>query len=290
MGSALPSPKPSISVLMPAHNAERTIKAAVRSALLALPRDGELICFVDGCSDRTFDVLRSISDSRLRVELSEQNLGIVAARRRLIELSRAEYVANLDADDIALPWRFKAQLRRLRAGSCDFLFMNAILFGSSLRPFVLKPQWPVSLDERQSDLALTFSNPFVNSSFAGLKKFVVQLQGFTGNAEDYVLWLNAAEAGVRMRRMAAYGVLYRVHEQQTTKSERWQKLYAVDDSLNSLRAKHLERLSSQEKTTSFELSQESVFDEYAHSSWMLFLQNIGLKRGLSTWWSKRFRR
>ncbi len=286
MVTNLPTPKPSISVLMPAYNAERTIKTALRSALLALPSDGELICLLDGCSDRTLDVVKSISDGRLRVEISKLNIGIVEARRRLINLSRAKYIANLDADDIALPWRFKMQLRCLEGGGYDFVFMNAILFGRSLRPFLLKPQWPASLTARQSDLALTFSNPFVNSSFAGLKSVVVQLNGFTGTAEDYGLWLKAAEAGVRMRRMASYGVFYRVHGKQTTRSQQWQEQLAVDESLNSLREKHLERVSGHETKMPSELLRKKIFSEYANSSFMLFLQNIGLKRGLSTWWSK----
>ena len=261
---------------------------AVRSALIALPKDGELICFLDGCQDRTLDIVKSISDRRLRIHISEKNVGVVEARRKLVALSKAEYIANLDADDLALPWRFKTQLRHLKSGDCDFIFMTAVLFGKNLKPFAVKPQWPVSLNEKQSDLALAFSNPFVNSSFAGRKALVTQLDGFAGAAEDYALWLKASNAGVRMRRLASYGVLYRVHDSQMTRTAEWQKHHSEDERLAVLKDRHYRRLTRSLGIDSHEFGTELLFAEYANSSFMLLLQNIGLKKLFKRLFNRHF--
>src|SRR5208283_2026664 len=51
-------------------------------------------------------------DSRIRV-ISRPNTGIVGALNEMLGLARADLVARMDADDVALPVRFERQVRFL---------------------------------------------------------------------------------------------------------------------------------------------------------------------------------
>ena len=54
-----------ISVVMPVHNAESYVEPAVRSALASDLAEIEVIAVNDGSTDRSGEILASISDPRL---------------------------------------------------------------------------------------------------------------------------------------------------------------------------------------------------------------------------------
>jgi len=60
---------PSLSVLMPAYNAERYVAEAISSILDQSFRDFEFIIIDDGSTDRTLEIIEAFAgrDSRIRV-------------------------------------------------------------------------------------------------------------------------------------------------------------------------------------------------------------------------------
>lgn len=56
---------------------------------------------------------RALKDSRIKVYVNKENLGIVKTLNRAINISTGDYIARMDADDISLVNRIKEQ--------CDFL-------------------------------------------------------------------------------------------------------------------------------------------------------------------------
>jgi len=105
-----------ISVLMPVYNAERYLRKAVDSILAQTCRDFELIAIDDGSSDRSKEILDSYAgrDKRVRV-ISRPNTGIVGALNDGLAAATGEFIARMDADDIATPGRFSEQLVYLQA-------------------------------------------------------------------------------------------------------------------------------------------------------------------------------
>lgn len=102
---------PAISVIMPVYNRADTVGRAVASVLRQSFADFELIVVDDGSIDGTADVLRAITDPRLRLIALEQNVGGNAARNRGINESRAELLTFLDSDDEFLPDRLGGTVR-----------------------------------------------------------------------------------------------------------------------------------------------------------------------------------
>ena len=103
---------PSVSVVVPAFNAERTVPDALRSVLAQTFTDVEVIVIDDGSRDGTLAVVGEIADPRLRVA-SFPNGGVATARNHGIPLARGELVAFIDADDRWTPDKLEAQVAAL---------------------------------------------------------------------------------------------------------------------------------------------------------------------------------
>ena len=91
----------SISVIIPAYNAEKYIGAALESALAQTRPAAEIIVVDDGSADGTAAVADGFGRP-VRLIRNSENLGVGASRNRGVQASRGEYVAYLDADD---QWR-----------------------------------------------------------------------------------------------------------------------------------------------------------------------------------------
>lgn len=91
---------PTVSVVVPAFNAEKTIARAVHSALLQSFAPHEIVVVNDGSSDRTGHVLSKLlsTSGRIRV-LHQENRGVSDARNTGVRAATGDYVAFLDADD-----------------------------------------------------------------------------------------------------------------------------------------------------------------------------------------------
>ncbi len=88
-----------LSVVIPVYNREGKIKHAVESVMNQTCDNWELI-IVDDCStDRSFDVISSLDDSRIRVFQMSKNSGAAAARNFGIQQCRGIYISFLDSDD-----------------------------------------------------------------------------------------------------------------------------------------------------------------------------------------------
>ena len=106
---------PAVTVLMPVYNAERFVAETVDSVLAQTFRDFEFLIINDGSTDRSPEILRGYADRDNRVRLvSRPNTGYVAALNEGLGLARGEYIARIDADDLADPRRLELQVARMR--------------------------------------------------------------------------------------------------------------------------------------------------------------------------------
>jgi glycosyltransferase involved in cell wall biosynthesis len=109
------SDPPLISVCMPTCNTERYVAEAVESILDQTLGDFEFL-IEDSSTDGTIEILRRYAarDPRIRLE-TQPKRGVAGALNGLIDRSRGEFLARMDADDVALPGRFARQVEYLRA-------------------------------------------------------------------------------------------------------------------------------------------------------------------------------
>ena len=110
-------PPPTLSVVIPAYNVERFVRAAVESALAQTLSDLEVIVVNDGSTDNTLAVLQEMqrvrADPRLRV-ISQANAGLAAARNTGVLEAIGEFIGLLDADDVWAREKASLQLAVMR--------------------------------------------------------------------------------------------------------------------------------------------------------------------------------
>lgn len=106
---------PKISVLMPIYNTHPDhLRESVSSILGQTFTDFEFLILNDSPDNTELDaIISSFRDSRIRYVRNEYNMGISAARNKLLDMARGEYVAVMDHDDISLPERFAQEVAYL---------------------------------------------------------------------------------------------------------------------------------------------------------------------------------
>jgi glycosyltransferase involved in cell wall biosynthesis len=106
------SPPGLISVVIPAYNAQHSLRATLDSVLAQTWTNTEIIVVDDGSTDHTADLLASYGD-RVRA-IRQPNGGLASARRTGVAAARGELIALMDADDLCRPERLAVQARVLQ--------------------------------------------------------------------------------------------------------------------------------------------------------------------------------
>lgn len=91
------------SIVIPTHNRPQMLQRAVESALLAAPKDGEVIVVDDRSDMPARMVLHNIDDPRLQVFVNEAGTGGSAARNFGFAKAAGDVLFFLDDDDEMLP-------------------------------------------------------------------------------------------------------------------------------------------------------------------------------------------
>lgn len=213
---------PLISVVLPVYNGEKYLAGAIDSILAQSFANFELIMIDDGSADGSQQILSEYErrDPRVRVIVRE-NRGLATTLNDSIDIARGAWIARMDQDDIALPYRLERQLQWLERTGSD-------IAGSWVRRFGAGDKRVVRL--RQTDEAIKmemlFCCPFAHPTVMMRTALVKQLHYDSAceKAEDYDLWERAAEAGWKMTNVPEVLLLYRIHaEQISTRTASHQK-------------------------------------------------------------------
>ena len=226
---------PKISVLLPVHNADPYLALALDSLLAQTFQDFEVIAINDGSTDLSGGILNDyeLRDSRFRVFHRRQR-GLVVTLNEGIDLARGEWIARMDADDIALPLRFELQLKQLSSTEADFCGGAMELFASS-RGIKFYPE-----SNEIFGVALLFSAPVAHPAVIGKAAIFRTLRYDTNfkHAEDYDLWQRAWGFGFRFTNVRDVVLRYRVHKTQVSKRFSLEQSASAD----SVRVRHWKAL------------------------------------------------
>jgi len=112
------SDDPFVSVIMPVYNGELYLADAIESILNQTYENIELIIINDGSTDDSLSIIKKYAaeDKRI-VNVSRENKGLIKTLNECVQMSKGEYIARMDSDDISLPYRLEMQIK-LMVGSC----------------------------------------------------------------------------------------------------------------------------------------------------------------------------
>jgi glycosyltransferase involved in cell wall biosynthesis len=134
---------PLVTVLIPAYNAELTIRRAIDSALALDYSPIEIVVVDDGSMDATSDVVAGYRRKEIRLLQLPRNRGEGGVLNEGIAIAKGEYIAFLDADDEWLPGKLTRQIAVLQSNrkaimaTCGCLFVDN--FGNRTEEFGMSP-------------------------------------------------------------------------------------------------------------------------------------------------------
>ncbi len=205
---------PTISVALAVHNGGDFLAEAIESILNQSYTNFEFLMIDDGSTDASLQVMRDYAKKDKRIHLlSRENRGLVATLNELIGMARGAWIARMDADDVSLPNRFSKQLEWLEMTGADICGSWVQRFGTSDNRLVRLHQSDAAIKTE-----LLFYSPFAHPSVMFRTDLAKQLPYDDAwlKAEDYDLWVRAAEAGWNMTNIPEALVRYRMHEGQVS--------------------------------------------------------------------------
>lgn len=103
---------PSVSVLMPVYNTEVYVAEAIESILNQTYPHFELIIIDDASTDGTAEILEQYKnqDDRIIVLRNQANIGITNSLNKALSISKGNFIARMDADDVSYKNRFELQV------------------------------------------------------------------------------------------------------------------------------------------------------------------------------------
>ena len=120
MGSNI---KSKISVIMSVYNGEKYLREAIDSILNQTFKDFEFIIINDGSIDKSLEIIQSYNDDRIKI-VNQGNTGLAKALNNGIAISKSDFIARMDADDIAYPERIQKQYEFL-LGNPDYIIVGS---------------------------------------------------------------------------------------------------------------------------------------------------------------------
>lgn len=129
---------------MPVYNAAQFLSEAVKSILCQTYRNFEFIIVDDASEDSSWQIIQKFSRKHKQIKTyrNPQNLGVSETVKKAISLAKGEFLARMDADDIALHQRIKKQVDYLAnhketvaiGGQCLLINKNGDVIGEKTFP------------------------------------------------------------------------------------------------------------------------------------------------------------
>ena len=186
-----------VSIIMPYYKKELYVSESVQSILNQSYTNFELILVNDDTENKDFINKISNFDQRIRLIHNDKNLGAGLSRNKAIVLSKGEYIAFCDSDDLWKKNKLELQLNFMKKFNLNFSFTSYDI-----------------IDENNKLIKIRKAPNFVdfkklrNSCDIGLSTIIAKKNIFKGNKyqfsnlktkEDYILWLKFAQDGIEMK-------------------------------------------------------------------------------------------
>lgn len=216
---------PSITVLLPFRNAERTLDIAIASITGQSFMDWELLLIDNASSDASREVTErcAAQDLRIRV-IDEPAIGIAYALNTGLQHAQGRYIARMDADDISHPERLAEQVAYMDAhpevgvlGTCT-RFATTVEKSNGMRWFV---QWQNAILSPHDHYVKRFVDaPLAHPTAMFRRELVKQYGGYSTGPlpEDHELWLRWMDAGVRFAKLPEELLTWNDHAQRLSRT------------------------------------------------------------------------
>lgn len=212
------SPKYKVSVILPVYNCHRFVGSAIKSILNQTYPNLELIIINDGSTDESEQVIKSFTDSRIIYLSNEQNIGLINTLNKAISFATGDFIARMDADDIAHPLRIEKQLLFLTKTKHPSIVGCDILLIDKNNTIFKVPRTQLSTD-KENHWAKYRKCPIHHPTVMFHRKILISSDPIynikDNHIEDYAAWMRL-NANFSIYNINEYLLFYRVHGSSIT--------------------------------------------------------------------------
>jgi glycosyltransferase involved in cell wall biosynthesis len=208
---------------MTVYNGDRYVGAAIQSVLDQTMPDFEFLIVDDGSTDSTPEILAGFAarDSRIRV-ITQLNQGVSRSSNNALRIAKYDWIARIDADDLALPTRFERQLAFIEAhpgiavtaSFVDYINSNGEKLGAGVNPFTT----PEAVERCLRAGGMIY---LIHPAVMMRRDVILDVGGYRPEfalAHDIDLWNRVAERGHLVLAQPEILAQYRLHEQGMTRN------------------------------------------------------------------------
>jgi glycosyltransferase involved in cell wall biosynthesis len=219
---------PRVSIILPTHNRAKYIVETVKSVCQQTYEDWELWVIDDQSTDNTPELIKEISDKRVRLYQTEKRLGVTGTRNEGLRKAEGEWIAFIDSDDIWDKTKLEKQITALyQYPEAGFSLTGGFNFRNQLEPvdFYYKQKEGI----RYGDLLIPFFESEVSTTTPSLvfRKQCLLTTGFFNEVKsfadvDFILCLARHFKGIILYEPLLFR---RLHDSNISKSG-WEEGYA----------------------------------------------------------------
>ena len=161
-----------ISVVMGSFNDQYSISSTIESILNQTYQNWEFIIIDDNSTDDTQKIIESFlkDESRIKFYKNRENIGLAATLNRAISISKGDFIARMDADDISLNNRLEAQKALLDSKSEVMVVGSAAIYDDKVnkkRNLVKMPKTDFEIKK-----SIFKTSPFIHPSVMMRRDFI----------------------------------------------------------------------------------------------------------------------
>ena len=176
-----------ISVIMSVYNDENNVANAIQSILDQTFDDFEFLIIDDCSTDNTYEEMtKFVNDSRVKLYVNEENIGLTKSLNKLIEESNGKYIFRQDSDDISFKNRFVEQIKILETKDIKTCTTRAIdLNNNKIIPGI--SAWI------PKKITMKFKNPYIHGTLAIEKLLLNSIGNYSEDfyySQDFRLYLD----------------------------------------------------------------------------------------------------
>lgn len=208
-----------ISIVMPVYNSEKFLRESIESILNQTYKDFEFIIINDGSTDNSLKIINKYSeiDNRI-IMISRENKGLVYSLNEGMHVAKYDYIARMDADDIAMPQRLQKQIDFLEKNEeIDILGTMVSVIGDISEEEKVKNEKRLNIifeDENVRKKIINYWYCLAHSSIMLKKSVIKKLNGYMNcKSEDLNLWLRALKSGFKIYKINERLIQYRIHNE-----------------------------------------------------------------------------
>lgn len=215
---------PVISVVMSTYNRADILSEAIDSILNQTYNNFEFIIINDNSTDNTIDVIRSYTDSRIKLFNNRKNCGCTFNYHRAQNMAKGKYIAHIDDDDLSLPKRLEKQIEYLENNP------EIVLLGTYIETFGenKRPSWVFYKEPDKLNFLMHLYNPICHSSVMYRKdftdRFAINYDINKKCSQDYDLYKQIILRNGKIANIDDTLVKYRMHKNRLTDIKKSQEI------------------------------------------------------------------